>query len=50
MLKLIQEHVNILFANEEEIKALFETDNFEAALEGIKPMVSIAAVTRDSRG
>lgn len=50
MLKLIQEHVNILFANEEEIKALFETDNFEAALEKIKPMVNIAAITRDSRG
>lgn len=50
MLQLIEKHVNILFANEEEIKALFETDNFELALESIKPMVNIAAVTRDSRG
>jgi len=50
MLELIQKHVNILFANEEEIKALFATNNFEDALEQIKPMVNIAAVTRDSRG
>lgn len=50
MLELIQKHVNILFANEEEIKALFATNNFEEALEQIKPMVNIAAVTRDSRG
>lgn len=50
MLELIKKHVNILFANEEEIKALFDTENFEEALESIKPMVNIAAVTRDSRG
>lgn len=50
MLQLIDEHVNILFANEEEIKVLFETDSFEEALEAVKPMVNIAAVTRDSRG
>lgn len=50
MLKLIKEHVNILFANEEESKTLFQTDDFYAALDEIKPLVNIAAVTRDSRG
>ena len=50
MLKLIEEHVNILFANEEEIKTLFETDDFYEALEKVKPLVDIAAITRDSRG
>lgn len=50
MLKLIKEHVNILFANEEELKTLFQTDDFYAALDEIKPLVNIAAVTRDSRG
>ena len=50
MLKLIKEHVNILFANEEELNTLFQTDDFYAALDEIKPLVDIAAVTRDSRG
>jgi sugar/nucleoside kinase (ribokinase family) len=50
MLQLIEEHVNILFANEEELKALFKTDDFAAALDKIKPLVNIAAITRDSRG
>lgn len=50
MLDLIQEYVDILFANEEELKCLFDTEDFSAALDLIKPMVEIAAVTRDSRG
>lgn len=50
MLQLIKEHVNILFANEEEIKALFETDDFYEALDAVKSIVHIAAITRDSRG
>jgi sugar/nucleoside kinase (ribokinase family) len=50
MLDLIAKHVDILFANEEELKSLFATDDFAMALDLIKPMVEIAAVTRDSRG
>ncbi len=50
MLDLIENHVDILFANEEEIKALFDTNDFNQALDLIKPMVEIAAITRDSRG
>jgi len=50
MLEIIKKYVNILFANEEEIKALFNTDDFEAALDMIKPLVNIAAITRDRRG
>ena len=50
MLDLIQNHVDILFANEEELKSLFATDDFNEALDLIKPMVEIAAITRDARG
>ncbi len=50
MLKMIADYVDILFANEEELKLLFETDDFYAALDAIKPLVHIAAITRDSRG
>lgn len=50
MLDLIEKHVDILFANENELKCLFETDDFAKALDLIKPLVEIAAVTRDSRG
>jgi len=50
MLSLIKEHVNILFANEEELLSLFATDDLNTALNEVKPLVNIAAVTRDSRG
>lgn len=50
MLDLIKNHVDLLFANEMELKALFETEDFASALDMIKPMVKIAAITRDSRG
>ena len=50
MLKMIADYVDILFANEEELKLMFETDDFYEALDAIKPLVNIAAITRDSRG
>lgn len=50
MLDIIKNQVNILFANEAEIKALFDTDDFNKALDLIKPLVDIAAVTRDRHG
>ena len=50
MLKLIADKVNILFANEEELKTLMQTDNFEYALDAVKHLVNIAAITRDCHG
>lgn len=50
LLELIKEHVDVLFANEDELKALFATDDFMTALDLIKPLVEIAAITRDARG
>lgn len=50
MLEFIKKYVDILFANEEELKAMFEEENFFKCLDLIKPLVQIAAITRDSRG
>jgi len=50
LLDLIRNHVDFLFANENELKALFNTDDFMAALDLIKPLVEIAAITRNARG
>lgn len=49
-LNFIQEHVDILFANEEEIKKLFETDNFDTAAEKINNCAEIIALTRSANG
>lgn len=49
-LKLVKEEVDILFGNEEEIKALFEEEDFYKTLEMLKPDVEIAAITRNAQG
>jgi sugar/nucleoside kinase (ribokinase family) len=45
----IETQVDLLFANEAEITALFETD-FERAVEALRPHVKLAAVTRGDQG
>ncbi|WP_339632893.1 adenosine kinase [uncultured Sneathiella sp.] len=42
--------VDILFANEDEIKSLFETDDFDTALDAIRGQVEIACLTRSEKG
>lgn len=49
-LTFISEHVDILFANEEEIKGLFETNDFDIAAQLIKDKAPIAALTRSEKG
>lgn len=48
--ELIEKHVDVLFANEHEIQALFGTNDFMEALDLIKPLVEIAAITRNAKG
>ncbi|MBP5216137.1 MAG: adenosine kinase [Alphaproteobacteria bacterium] len=50
MLEFIKQYVDILFVNEAELMSLFQRDDFFEVLEDVKPLVEIAAVTRDSRG
>ncbi len=49
-LKLVESHVDILFANEEEIKSLFMQDDFDDAKSAISEHVEIAALTRGPKG
>ena len=48
-LKFLDE-VDILFANEEEIKSLFEVEDFDAALQRLIAWNGISAITRGSLG
>lgn len=48
--KLIKKYVDILFCNEEEIKALFEEEDFYQTLDVIKNDVEVAAITRNAKG
>ncbi|MEX2221772.1 MAG: adenosine kinase [Candidatus Rokuibacteriota bacterium] len=49
-LDLVEHHVDILFANEAEICALYEVDDFDAALARVRGHCEIAALTRSARG
>jgi sugar/nucleoside kinase (ribokinase family) len=49
-LDLIQSHVDILFANEAEIKSLYQVDDFDAALQHVRGHCEIAALTRSEKG
>jgi sugar/nucleoside kinase (ribokinase family) len=46
----IDTEVDILFANEAELCALFETEDFDAAMKGLRGRVGLAAVTRSEKG
>ncbi len=48
--KLIDSHIDILFANEDEIKALYEEPELPDALKAIDGHVEIAVVTRSEKG
>ncbi|MEL7368654.1 MAG: adenosine kinase [Myxococcota bacterium] len=47
---LVDGHIDILFANDAEIKSLYETDDFDAAVRNVREKVEIAALTRGAQG
>lgn len=49
-LQLVENHVDILFANEDEIKSLFMQENFDDAISAISQHVEVAAITRSEKG
>jgi sugar/nucleoside kinase (ribokinase family) len=49
-LDLVANHVDILFANETEITALYERNSFEEAAEAARRDVALAALTRSEAG
>lgn len=49
-LELVRHHVDILFANENELKSLFETRDFDEAVRALNGQVELAALTRSEKG
>jgi sugar/nucleoside kinase (ribokinase family) len=48
--RLIEEHVDIVFANEDEVLSLYQTDDFEEAADALQGNCDVAAVTRGASG
>ena len=48
--ELVSGHVDILFANEEELMSLFETESFDEALAAARGECEVAAITRGAKG
>ena len=44
------DHIDIVFANENELKALYQTEDFDSALNQLAARVGICAVTRSEHG
>ncbi len=49
-LDLVEHHIDILFANESEISALFETDDFDTATARVRGLCELSALTRGADG
>lgn len=49
-LDLIRNDIDIVFANESEIKSLYQTQNFDGALQAIRSDCPIAVLTRSAAG
>jgi sugar/nucleoside kinase (ribokinase family) len=49
-LELVERHVDVLFANETEIRSLYQVGDFDAALQQVRRHCDIAALTRGPRG
>jgi len=49
-LELAEKYVDILFANESEILSLYQTEDFDEALQGVRDHCEIAALTRSEKG
>jgi len=47
---LVDGHVDLLFANEAELRSLYQADDFETALEAVRGRCELAAVTRSEKG
>ncbi|MBI28893.1 MAG: 5-dehydro-2-deoxygluconokinase [Alphaproteobacteria bacterium MarineAlpha5_Bin11] len=48
--ELIKDHIDILFANEDEINSMFQLSEIEDSIERLKKMKIISAITRSEKG
>lgn len=49
-LELVENHVDILFANEDEITSLYQVADFDSAVAQLSQHVNVAALTRSAKG
>lgn len=49
-LDMVEHHVDVLFANEDEILSLYQTDSFDEAARRVRHHGAIAALTRSEKG
>ena len=49
-LDLVAEHVDVLFANEQELLSLYQVDSFDEALQRVRGHCKVAALTRSEKG
>jgi len=49
-LHLVEHNIDILFANESEITALYQSKDFDGALQHVRQHVEVAALTRSEKG
>ena len=49
-LDLIDDHVDVLFANDQEVMSLFEADRLELALDLVRERVDLAVITMGAKG
>lgn len=47
---LVESQVDVLFANEDELKALYQVDDFDDAVQAVRGHCEIAAITRGKTG
>ncbi len=47
---LVEHNIDILFANESEIVSLYQTSDFDGALQHVRDHVDVAALTRSEKG
>lgn len=47
---LVENHIDILFANEDEIISLYQVEDFDAALQQVRGHCAVAALTRSAKG
>ncbi len=47
---LVNNHVDVLFANEDEIISLYQVEDFDAALQAVRRDCRVAALTRSEKG
>jgi sugar/nucleoside kinase (ribokinase family) len=48
--ELVENHVDILFANEDEIKSLYQVEQFDDVIPVLKDKCEIVAITRSEKG